>query len=280
MEYKRILTTHSPTEIITSLILMDRDRYAITSSTDESIRITNLVTEENRLSIPKTHDGGANCLLLTAGGLIASGGKDGSLKLFDTVIGRNKGVLLGHKGPIYSIVQPDLLMNYVITCSDDKTLIFWTLDHLQALKTVHSPSGRPIRALIKVPTFLLSQDNTSKEYKSTIYKAENFGGQIITGNKKSSHILFADHKIHLYNLNSSQIERSFAAHTGNVRCLQIFQNYLLSSAEDHTLKIWDFFSGDNLTTVRTKESHVMRIFEGEFLVTGGIDFGIKFYDLG
>lgn len=108
MEYKRIETTHSPTEIITSLLLMDKDRYAITASTDESIRITNLVTQENRLSIPKTHEGGSNCLLLTAAGLIASGGKDGSLKLFDTIIGRNKGVLLGHQGPIYSVIQPDL----------------------------------------------------------------------------------------------------------------------------------------------------------------------------
>lgn len=103
-EYKRIETTHSPTEIITSIILMENGRYAITASSDESIRITNLVTHENRLSIPKTHDGGSNCLLLTSSGAIVSGGKDGTVKVFDTIIGRNKGVLMGHKGPVYGIV--------------------------------------------------------------------------------------------------------------------------------------------------------------------------------
>jgi len=113
---------------------------------------------ENRLSIPKTHDGGSNCLMLSHSGVIVSGGKDGTIKLFDTIIGRNKGVLLGHKGPIYGIVQPDVNKNNIISCSDDKTLIYWTLDHLQALKTIFSPSGRPLRALIKVPSFLGSKN--------------------------------------------------------------------------------------------------------------------------
>ena len=248
-EFKRIKTTHSSTEIITNMLLMENGRYTITSSGDESIRITNLLTQENRLAIPKTHPGGSTSLLLTAQDKIVSGGRDGEIKIFDTMIGRSKGVLKGHSGAVWGLVQPDPSEEIVVSCSEDKSLIFWNLEFLSSYKIVASPQSRPVRAMIR--------DGANK-------------------------IIFGSISIFVYSTKNFEILKVFKGHTKPVRSLKLFKRrgQLISSAEDNTLRFWNLDSGHCIKTLRVAEAHILEVFEGDFLVSGHVDMKLRFWDLG
>lgn len=104
IETKRVTTKHEFKEVINNLFMVDNGRYALTSSTDNSIRMTNLVTRDERFRIKNTHrNSSPNKLLLTSSGLVISCGKNGEIRMFEQLMGRHRGAFWAHGGEIHGI---------------------------------------------------------------------------------------------------------------------------------------------------------------------------------
>ena len=244
---KFIETTHSTTETINDFLLTDKDRYAISCSNDRSIRITNLITGDNRLAIPYTHKEGSKSVLMLNKGLLASGGHDGEIKLFDPNVGQSAGILMGHANTIWKMVE--MAGEALVTCSEDHTVKFWNLELMNCYKTLVSPQNKPIRTVMKF--------NETK-------------------------IMFASTRIWLYNIHRDDIEKTFTGHTGYIKALAYDKKYnrLISGSEDDTLRFWSMDSCQLLKVFNCNETRCMEIWQDEYLVTGHSSFEIKFWDLG
>lgn len=244
---KSVETTHSASDTISDFILLDKDRYVVSCSNDKSVRITNLITGDNRLAIPLANREGTKCLLYHTKGFIVTGGKDGEIKLFDPTVGQSRGILVGHRDTIWKMIE--MPGEAFLSCSEDHSVKFWSLDISSCYKTLISPENKPIRSLIR---------------------------------STESKFFFASHRIWLYNINTDDIEKTFSGHTGFVLSMAYDKKYnrLLSGSEDDTLRFWSVESCQLLKVINCKEPRCMDIWQGEYLVTGHSNMEIKFWDLG
>lgn len=244
---KTIPTSHSDTETINDFLTIDKDRYSITCSNDKSIRITNLISGDNRLAIPFTHKDGSRCLFFHSKGIIVSGGKDGEIKLFDPTIGQSKGLLVGHKDTVWKMVE--MPGEALVSCSEDHSIKFWNIDLLNCYKTIVSPQNKPIRSMLRL--------NESK-------------------------LIFAGTRAWLYNVNRDDIEKTFSGHTGQIRSMAVDSkfNRLITGADDDTIRFWSIESCQMLKVIPCVEPRSMEIYQNQYLITGNADFTIKFWDLG
>ena len=244
---KTIETSHSSTDTINDFFLIDKDRYAVSCSNDRSIRITNLISGDNRLAIPFTHKDSSRCLLFHTKGVIVSGGKDGEIKLFDPTIGQSKGILVGHKDTVWKMVE--MPGEALVSCSEDHSLKFWNLDLMNCYKTIISPQNKPIRSLVRWT---------------------------------ESRLFFAGTRAWLYNVNRDDIEKTFSGHSGQIMSMAVDQkfNRLITGADDDTIRFWGIDSCQLLKVIACSETRCMEIWQQEYLITGHASFEVKFWDLG
>ena len=247
IETKTVSTSHSDSDTINDFILIDKDRYAITCSNDRSIRITNMISGDNRLAIPFAHQDGSRCLLFHTKGVIVSGGKDGEIKLFDPTIGQSKGILVGHRETVWKMIE--MPGEALVSCSEDHSLKFWNIDLLNCYKTIVSPQNKPIRSLIRYT---------------------------------ESKLFFAGTRVWLYNVNRDDIEKTFSGHSGQIRSMavDIKNNRLITGSDDDTLRFWSIESCQMLKVISCTEPRSMVVYQNQYLITGNADFTVKFWDLG
>lgn len=247
IESKLIETSHHHNDVINQLVLSDDSRYAMTCSKDESIRITNLVTGENRLAIPKASEGGCASICHMSDGMLASGGRDGVIKLFDTLIGMNKGVMYGHRDQVWGMVE--MPGEALVSISEDHSMKFWNTELRAETKTVMSPQNKPIRSLLRI---------------------------------SESRLAFSSLRIWIYNVNRDEIEKSLAGHNGQVRTMTYHDNMnrLISAGEDSTLRFWNLETCECVKTLRCPEAHCLAIYKGEYLLSGHTGMEVRFWDLG
>jgi WD40 repeat protein len=103
--------------------LIDSGRYAITASSDNSIRLTNLVTGDERFRVKDVHrDSYPSAFIVTTSGFIVSCGKNGEVRLFDQTLGRHRGAFWAHSSQINGVEE--IPGDAIVTCGDDAKLKF------------------------------------------------------------------------------------------------------------------------------------------------------------
>lgn len=256
IEEKKLFTGHSPTDVINQVVFLENGRYVLTSSFDNSIRLTNVVTGDPRFTIPKVHyTGHPVCLLHSITGLILSGGDNGEISIFEPLLGKRQYSQNCHSGRIWGIAE--MPGDSIVTVSEDHYLKFWDfnrkireIDDALSLKTrIISPQNRPLRCLKRIT---------------------------------ESHFAFSSHRIWIYDVNKSAIIKMLTGHNGYVTAMEMDKkrNYLISSGEDATIRWWELNSCECLKTVRVAVSYTFDIWDEEFLVSGHRDGKIRFWDLG
>ena len=246
IEHKRINSGHTKTDVINNLILVDKGRYLLTSSTDGTIRLTNAVTEDSRFVINRPHfEGYPTSLCYLSSGAVASGGKMGEIKIFDIFGGREQLHIPGHTGTVHGVAE--MPGEALVTVSEDRTMKFWSKLGNE-MKSIISPQNRPLRYLKRL---------------------------------NESRVAFSSHRIWIYDVNKDSIIQTFAGHNGYVSAIEIDskRGNLISSGEDATLRWWRLSSCELIKTIRCSPSRVMDIYENEFLVSGHASGEVKFWDL-
>ena len=100
------------------------------------------------------HDGAVRCLK-SSGKILASGGYDGTVALYDFVNMKNIGTLNQHEDSIEGI---DFYQNsYMVTCSADKTICLWRTNDWSLIKQFKGHTGGVTSvAIAKCGKFMLS----------------------------------------------------------------------------------------------------------------------------
>jgi WD40 repeat protein len=90
----------------------------------------------------KGHEGSARCVAFSRGGeLLASGGEDGTVRLWRSADGEAVACLEGHTGPVRAVaVSPD--RRFVYSGGTDGTLRRWSVGPLPVPETGAPSSGR------------------------------------------------------------------------------------------------------------------------------------------
>ena len=98
---------------------------------------------------------------------------------------------------------------------------------------------------------------------------------------KQIHI--ADTTIKIWNTDSPQTRplKSLQGHMASVNCLCLVQDFLVSSSNDRTLKIWNSHNGDLINTLTGHKDYVISLcyLSATLVASGGMDSVIKIWDV-
>jgi len=198
-----------------------------------------------------------------------------------------------HSSYIYRIKQSPFKINYVATCSWDKTVKIWNVSSSfeWTLITTYSQHSTGVRALewldndtlasgssdIKLWSLTTGQTKRKIQTNQSVYSLK-----LLNTNIHLAAGLSWPGDINIYNINDGNLVSSLKGHTSDVYDLvQISADSLASSSFDETVRIW------NLTTntckfILTGHTHYVRGLKQitpSLLASGSWDTTIKLWDI-
>ena len=186
------------------------------------------------------------------GTLLASGGTDQTIRLWDTATRQCLSTLRGHTNRVMFVAfNADGML--LASGSDDQTIRLWDVTTGQCLYTLYTESNR-VRAV-----------------------AFSTDGQFLASGSD-------DRCIRLWSVNTKHCLFILSGHTDRVLSVTFSPNSLLlaSSSADHTIRLWDVPTGTCLS-VLTGHSHRIRSIafnsSGTILASGSDDESIKLWDV-
>jgi len=167
----------------------------------------------------RMHPGVATCIEVSPDGqVVASGGSDRCLRLWNIESGECERTLQGHKAFVSAIgwhpSEP-----WVLTASADGTVRVWNLDHGRCIRVLEGHRG-PVRDL-------------------EISAEQSF---VVTAGQ--------DGVVGIWDLDSGENVRYLRGHGGAVTAVAVFGDTVAAGGEDNTVRIWSLDTGDALRVIR------------------------------
>jgi small GTP-binding protein len=183
------------------------------------------------------------------GETLASGGRDNTLKLWDSRPGKLPRTLEEHQDRIWSLAF-DALEGMLASGSADRTVMLWD-----------ATAGKLIRTL--------------EGHLATVWSVAFDGhtGMVASGS--------ADHTVKLWEARSGKLLRTLEGHDGEVEGVAFDPQagILASGSDDKSVKLWEARSGKLLRTLEGHEGWVRSLaFDRGTLATGGRDKTIKLWN--
>ena len=210
-----------------------------------------------KMSLSKTLAGDStfvNPVAITPDGkTLASGGEDGTIRLWDLQTGKLKNTFKGHTSAVYVLVfSPD--GQTLASGSADESIKLWDLN---TGKIIHTLSGRSkgISAITITPD------------SQTLISGDRIG------------------RIKFWNLTNGERINSFTGHKILVTSLAMTPDgqTVVSSSQDNTIKLWDVKTGQLIRTLTDSDSHhffsVAISPNGQQIASGSWDGGIRLWDV-
>ncbi|MGK7924260.1 MAG: response regulator [Spirulina sp.] len=219
---------------------------------------------------------------------IVSASKDGTIKIWDLVTGREMRTLHGHESAVLSVaISAD--GERIISCGTDNAIKIWSLDTGMELNTILGKSHN-IYVLAVSPdgktVVSASADNTIKpKYNGGL---EAFLSRIpsrrVNALLSLIGLLKRSPAIKIWDLDRGRPKGNFRGYSRGVTDLAISPkgDKVVSGSRDRTIKIWDFKTGKNLDTLWGHNDEIRSVVispDGKTIISGSRDRTIKIWDM-
>ncbi len=185
------------------------------------------------------------------GNTLASGGLDGTIRLWDANTGEPRRTLEGHRSWIDSVsFSPD--SNTLASGSEDRTIRLWDVD-----------TGEPLRTL---------EGHTDAVF-SVSFSPD--GHTLASGS--------FDRTIRLWDVDTGEPRHTLEEHTGEVRSVSFSPDgrTLASGSLDGTIRLWDVDTGEPLHTLEGHTGEVRSVSfspDGHTLASGSLDSTVRLWN--
>jgi COMPASS component SWD3 len=222
------------------------------------------------------------------GRTIVSASKDGTIKLWDILTGREMRTLHGHEAAVLSVaISAD--GERLISCGTDNAIKIWSLDTGMELNSILSKSHN-IYVLSVSPNgktlVSASADNTIKpKYDGGLEAFLNrIPSRRVNALLSLIGLLKRSPAIKIWDLDRGKPKGNFRGYSRGVTDLAISPkgDKVVSGSRDRTLKIWDFKTGKNLDTLWGHNDEIRSVAispDGKTIISGSRDRTIKIWDM-
>jgi WD40 repeat protein len=191
------------------------------------------------------------------GKILASGGADNRIRLWDPDTGKEVGFLEGHTDSV-NCVAFSADGKWLASGSQDKELILWDVSSgrlyrrfrghdAQIERMALSSDGKVLASSCQAGSLRLWDAETGREMRSLpIDKDHRIDAMVFTPDSKYlAFINRSDQGIQLVNVAAAKLIRIFMGHKGHVYSLAFSADgrSLISCGEDHTIRVWDVATG-------------------------------------
>ncbi len=261
------------TGYITSINVSPDGNWLISGSDDKTLRYWK-IKDSKILKRLEGHTASIKCLANSLNGnLIVSGGMDHTVRIWDA----NSGIMVNHMQCSTSSI--DIAINkscsWLVTANTDRTLRFWDIKNGTLLETwfdgqyyfgVFSISisfdDRLIACACSRDMLIILVENKNEREKSKfLFLWSLYIHSIRTVNFNSINfelIVSAGNDIHIYDINTKALLKTFSGHLNEVLSIAISQDnlYFASGGSDNTIRIWDIQRGTLINTLTGHKSCV------------------------
>ncbi|MDB9524946.1 serine/threonine protein kinase [Oscillatoria sp. CS-180] len=245
----RVLTGHQ--SWVTTVAFNPRTATLVSGSLDDSIRIWNLQTGNEQVTL-QGHPRGVNDVKISAKGqVLVSCGDDGSVKVWNLTAGRLIHTLKGHVRDVTSVAIGHKGWT-LASGSKDKTIKLWKLD-----------KGTPIRTLLGSPAAVRAVAMTSNE-------TSLFSGGL-------------DNKVRLWDLKTGDMIRVFSGHFNPINDVAVSRDglFVVSASKDKTIILWSVATGSIIHTLRGHTQEVKSVAiapDNRTVISGSSDRTVRIWD--
>ena len=280
-----------------ALVQMQRTPW-VDSDTRTQVELALLNTVSN-VAAPNTLGGHANKKCVSAvsfspdGKLLASGGGDNTVKLWDVATGKEIKTLSGHTNEVWGVsFSPDGKL--LASGSRDKKVKLWDVTtgkeintltgHTNILSSVSfSPDGKLLASGSYDKTVRLWNVTTGKEI-NTLRHTNQIVSVSFSPDGKLLASGGADRTVKLWDVATGKQIQTLPGHTSWVRSVNFSPDgkVLASGSADSTVKLWDVVTGKQIKTLSGHTNGVRSINfspDGKLLVSGSCDNTVKLWDV-
>ncbi|MGY5048428.1 caspase, EACC1-associated type [Streptomyces sp. 900105755] len=183
------------------------------------------------------------------GSLLASGGNDKTVRLWDPHTHNNTRTLTGHEWEIQSVHFADA---YTVVSSDGSTLRSWDVNGSRSPVVITTPWGR------------------LNEFHMAAGPGEP---------SRADH----QHEVFLWDVRTGQLQGSLSGHSAAVNaCDWSGYEHLVSGSRDGTVRLWDVTSRTNIATLRGHSGSVDAVLfgpNGDTVISVGDDGTVRVWDI-
>ena len=235
------------------------------------------------------HAFSVRALAVCAGGKLASGSDDQTIKIWDTATRQCERTLEGHGSLVFALAA--CAGGKLASGSRNGAIKIWDVATGQCERTLEGHYGM-VSALAALPGGKLasgSDDKTIKVWNMATGQCErtlqgHTGGvnalAACAGGKLASGA--GDKTIKIWDLATGQCERTLEGHTSGVSALAACAGgKLASGSQDYTIKVWDMATGQCERTLEghTRGVYALAAWPGGRLASGSGDKTIKLWDV-
>ncbi|MBD2532075.1 pentapeptide repeat-containing protein [Nostoc flagelliforme FACHB-838] len=236
------------------------------------------------------------------GRLLVSGGRDGTLRLWNVQDGQSIHVLEGHTHDVYGLaISADSQL--LVSTGEDQTVRLWNLQSGRNLKTLRGYTGGVHSLCLSADGQMLASSGQNetiqvwrlqldsnlpqlqpyKTFSSPTRRLSSFSNVSFSPDGQTLAINRHDESITLWNIQTGHLAQ-WSAHNASIWTVLFSPTgqILASSSYDCTVRLWDVQTHHCLHVLRGHQSAIRAIAfdpSGQWLASGSFDFTIRLWDV-
>jgi len=258
----------------------------ISGSAEGMVRVWDLKQRQclKKLRLKKPGQSAELLCFLFTGQQTCVGYSDGMLCAYDLEAGELASEMMGHEGSVNALCCDDKV---VYSGSQDATVRVWTLETAECLLVFQFSD--PVSALaVSITSSRLFVATWDKVLRSVDLKTNKVQDVLLASQELIKTVLLSethvfiggcDPIIRAWNLESQEC-KTFQGHKGWVLGLRIHGDYLYSSSDDRSIRVWDIPTCRCLEELVGHEDAVTDVeFVGGILYSASLDHSIRTWDM-